>query len=91
VVDAFRSKLFCPHEPDLFSWIYRTVLDENDSYCHLADLPAYLATQQAAGEAFKDQSSWTKRAILNVARIGGFSSDRTVAEYAREIWDIKSL
>jgi starch phosphorylase len=91
VVDAFRSNLFCPDEPDLFSWIYRSVLDENDPYCHLADLPAYLTTQELAGQAFDDQSTWTRKAILNVARVNKFSSDRTVAEYAREIWDLKTV
>jgi starch phosphorylase len=91
VVEAFRSNLFCPHEPDLFAWIYHTVLDANDEYLHLADLPAYLTTQRMAGEAFKDRSSWTRKAILNAARIGKFSSDRTVAEYARDIWDIKKV
>jgi starch phosphorylase len=91
VVDAFRSNLFCPHEPDLFAWIYRNVLDEDDDYFHLADLPAYLDTQERAGKAFNDQTAWTSMAILYVARMGKFSSDRTVKEYARDIWDIKTL
>jgi starch phosphorylase len=50
-----------------------------------------LTTQELAGEAFNDPWNWTRKAILNVARIGKFSSDRTVAEYARDIWDIKSI
>ena len=91
VVDTFRSNLFCPHEPDLFACIYQTILDENDEYFHLADLPAYLEAQEKAGEAFNDRARWTRMAILNVARIGKFSSDRTVKEYARDIWDIKSV
>ncbi len=89
IVEAFRSNLFCPHEPDIFAWISQTVLDENDEHFHLADLPAYLGAQELAGEAFNDPSSWTRKAILNVARIGKFSSDRTVAEYARDIWGIE--
>ena len=91
LLDAFRSNLFCPHEPDLFAWIYQTVLDENDEYLHLADLTAYLEAQQKAGAAFADRTAWTQKAILNVSRIGKFSSDRTVAEYARDIWDIKKV
>ncbi|HEY7220674.1 MAG TPA: glycogen/starch/alpha-glucan phosphorylase [Candidatus Binatia bacterium] len=90
-IEALRSNLFCPREPDLFAWIYHTVLDANDEYLHLADLPAYLTTQKKASEAFLDQSSWTRKAILNAARIGKFSSDRTVAEYARDIWDIEKV
>jgi glycogen phosphorylase len=88
VAEALRSSMFCPHEPDLFAWIYRAILDEHDAHVHLADLPAYLAAQDKAGVAFKDQAGWARRAILNVARIGTFSSDRTVAEYARDIWDL---
>jgi starch phosphorylase len=91
LVDAFRSNLFCPHEPDLFAWIYQNVLDENDEHLHLADLPPYLRTQELAGEAFNDHFNWTRKAILNIARIAKFSSDRTVAEYARDIWGIKSV
>jgi starch phosphorylase len=91
VVDAFRSNLFCPREPDLFAWIYQNLLDENDEYLHLADLTAYLEAQEKAGTAFDDRTAWTRQAILNVARIGKFSSDRTVAEYARSIWNIKRV
>jgi starch phosphorylase len=90
VVETFHSNLFCPQEPDLFAWIYEALLDENDEYFHLADLPAYLEAQKYAGAAFTDREAWTRMAILNVARIGKFSSDRAVTEYAREIWDIKS-
>jgi starch phosphorylase len=58
---------------------------------HLADLPAYLEAQDKASAAFNDRAGWTRMAILNVARIGKFSSDRTVEEYARDIWDIKRV
>jgi starch phosphorylase len=89
VAEAFRSNVFCPHEPNLFAWIYRTILDAHDAYFHLADLPAYLEAQEKAGAAFNDPTGWTRMAILNIARIGKFSSDRAVEEYAREIWDIE--
>jgi starch phosphorylase len=91
VAEALRSTVFCPHEPDLFTWLYRSILDEPDAYVHLVDLAAYLEAQDKAGAAFHDQSRWTRMAILNVARIGKFSSDRTVAEYARDIWDLQSI
>ncbi len=86
VADAFRSNLFCPQEPDLFAWIYQAVLDENDAYFHLADLAAYVEAHERAGAVFQDRARWTRMAILNVARMGKFSSDRTVQEYARDIW-----
>jgi glycogen phosphorylase len=91
VAEALRSPVFCPHEPDLFAWLYRAILDEPDAYVHLADLPAYLEAQDKAGAAFNERAEWARMAILNVARIGKFSSDRTVAEYARDIWDLQRV
>lgn len=90
VADAFLSGLFCPQEPGLFAWVFRALLDENDEHFHLADLPAYLAAQEQAAEAFLDRDRWTRMSILNVARIGKFSSDRTVTQYAKDIWHIGS-
>jgi len=91
VVEALRSKRFCPQEPDLFAWIAHALLDAHDEYLHLADLPAYLEAHDQAGAAFCDQQRWTRMAILNIARMGRFSSDRAVKEYARDIWDLKSI
>jgi glycogen phosphorylase len=91
VMDAFNSNLFCPYEPGLFTWIYQSILDDKDEYFHLADLPSYLDMHEQAGREFKDPATWARKAILNVARVGKFSSDRTVREYAREIWHIKSI
>jgi glycogen phosphorylase len=51
----------------------------------------YLEAQEKAGAAFNDPAGWARMAILNIARMGKFSSDRTVAEYARDIWDLKSV
>ena len=91
VVDSFSSNLFCPHEPDLFAWISASVLDTNDDHFHLADFTPYIKAQEKAGNTFTDRSYWMRMAILNVARMGKFSSDRTVAEYAREIWGVKGF
>ena len=88
IIDALDSGLFCPEEPGLFRWITRAVLDAGDVYFHLADLPAYIETQDRVGGEFEHAASWASKAILNVARIGRFSSDRTVREYARDIWKI---
>jgi starch phosphorylase len=91
LVDALSSDRFCRGEPDIFAWVRSTLLDENDEYFHLADLGPYLDTQDKAAEAYKDPSAWDRRAILNVARAGKFSSDRTVREYARDIWHIEEV
>ena len=88
-----HSRPICsaPREPDLFKWIYGTLLDENDEYLHLADLSAYIDAQAAAGAAFGNPDAWSRMAILNVARVGKFSSDRAIREYARDIWDLKPV
>ena len=90
LMDTFNSNRFCPFEPGLFNWIYQAIMDYGDEFFHLADMPSYLDVQEQIGWEFKDTSLWANKAILNVARIGKFSSDRTVREYAREIWHIKS-
>jgi glycogen phosphorylase len=91
IVDAFDSDLFCPREPELFRWIFDDLLDENDEYFHLADLPSYLDAQEKASAAYRDTDHWTSMSMLNVARVGKFSSDRVVAEYAREIWNLNAV
>jgi starch phosphorylase len=91
VMNSFNSNLFCPQEPDLFSSIYHSLLDHGDEYFHLADLQSYIEAQDKVGEEFKRRAVWARKAILNVARIGKFSSDRTIREYAREIWNIESV
>jgi len=89
VVDSFSSNRFCTQEPDLFAWIVASVLDANDEHVHLADLMPYIDTQERVGATFRDRDGWTRMAILNVAGMGKFSSDRTVSEYAREIWGVR--
>ena len=88
VVETLDSTRFCAAEPGLFHWIVESLLDRGDVYFHLADLPAYIDAQQQVGEAFSRPAAWASKAILNVARVGRFSSDRTVMEYARDIWGI---
>jgi starch phosphorylase len=91
VMDTFRTDLFCPHEPGLFRWIFDSLVHHGDYYFHLADLPSYIETQEHAAHEYLQPELWTRKAILNVARIGKFSSDRTVQEYARDIWYIKPV
>jgi starch phosphorylase len=91
VMDALDGDRFCPGEPGLFRWIHHSLLDGGDRYLHLADLEGYIAAQRRAAEAFTDRTRWATMAILNVARMGKFSSDRAVAEYASEIWGIRPV
>ena len=87
VLDELADDRFCPHEPGLFRWIRDALLD-HDPYLVLADFAAYIDTQQTIAREFGERRYWTKKAILNVARIGRFSSDRTIREYARDIWQL---
>ena len=89
VMDAFRDDLFCPSEPGLFQWIYDRVMNNEDAYFHLPDFLPYIGIQDKIEAAYRDSSTWTKKAILNVARSGKFSSDRAVSEYSRLIWHKK--
>jgi starch phosphorylase len=87
-VDSLVDGTFSPEEPDLFRPIFDGLLDPGDPYLLLKDLKAYLACQQLVDRAYRDQADWHRRALLNVARMGKFSSDRAIREYAREIWGI---
>ncbi|MCI0456974.1 MAG: glycogen/starch/alpha-glucan phosphorylase [Gemmataceae bacterium] len=88
VLDAFRGDLLSPGAPGKFGWVFRALVEQGDPYFHLADLEAYLAAQEEAARLYQDRHAWARKAILNVARVGKFSSDRTIAEYAREIWEV---
>ena len=90
VLDALNSDRFCPGEPGLFRWIFDSLLRGGDVYFHLADLPSYVKAQHEAALEYGDAGAWARKAILNVARSGKFSSDRTIKEYARDIWGIRA-
>jgi len=87
VLDALSSDRFCPNEPGLFRWI-RDVLLESDKYFLLADFGSYVDTQAEITKLYTQERDWNRKSVLNVARIGRFSSDRTVREYAHEIWGL---
>jgi len=91
VVDALTSDTFTTGEPDLFQPIRRALLDQEDTYLHLADFNSYVATQERISNAFLDTAEWSSKAILNVARMSMFSSDRTIQEYAADIWNVRSV
>jgi starch phosphorylase len=86
VMDAIGSDRFCSREPGLFQPIVDNILNHGDYYFHLADLDSYVEAQTRISEDFKDEEKWGQRALLNVARMSRFSSDRTIRQYASEIW-----
>jgi glycogen phosphorylase len=91
VMDNLAGNRFCPDEHGLFRWIVDEILDRGDRYFHMADLPSYIEASQRAEKEYIAGNAWAHKAILNVARMGTFSSDRTVREYARDIWKIQPL
>jgi starch phosphorylase len=91
VMDSLSGNRFCPNEQGLFRWIVDEVLDRGDRYFHMADLPPYIEASRRAERDYLDRAAWARKAILNVARVGKFSSDRTVREYARDIWKIEAV
>jgi starch phosphorylase len=88
VMDSLQGTLFTQGQQSLFQPIVDGILNHGDRYFHLADLEAFIAAQERAAADFTRRSDWARRAILNVARMGKFSSDRTIREYARDIWDV---
>ncbi len=82
---------FSPENPGLFAPILASLLEGGDHYLLLADYADYVATQDRVAHAFADPDRWTRMSILNTARMGKFSSDRSVLEYARRIWHVEPL
>jgi glycogen phosphorylase len=91
VVDAIAGGTFSPSQPRLFQPIVDSLLNGGDPYLVLADFASYAACQAEVSKAYQDEERWTRMAILNVARAGKFSSDRTIREYADEIWRVRAV
>jgi len=89
VIDWLCSSTFAPKGS--FDSIRRSLLDGGDPYLVLADFRSYVEAQAKVDEAYRDQKKWAKMAILNTARVGKFSSDRTIHEYARDIWRLSPV
>ncbi len=88
-LDLIFSGFFNRNEPGIFSPLRDTLLTKGDYYMHLADLTSYCQAQERLGALYADPDGWARTAILNVASSGKFSSDRTIAEYASEIWKVQ--
>jgi starch phosphorylase len=91
VVDALRGDRFCPAEPGLFAPLVDALLNPGDPYVHLADLDPFLEARDRAGADYVQGAVWARKALCNIAGMGWFSSDRTIAEYARNIWGLKCV
>jgi starch phosphorylase len=87
-LDLIFSNHFSRNEPEVFAPLRDTLLTGGDHYMHLADLTSYCQAQERLGALYADPGEWARKAILNVASSGKFSSDRTIAEYTSEIWKV---
>jgi starch phosphorylase len=90
VLDRIANGYFSHGDRDLFQPIVDTLL-YGDQYMLLADYQAYIDCQEQVSQAYRDQEKWTRMSILNAARMGKFSSDRTIGEYGKEIWAVKPV
>jgi glycogen phosphorylase len=88
-LDLIYADYFSRYEPGIFAPIHDALLAHGDHYMHLADLRSYLDADQKLCELYTDGHRWARKAILNIAGSGRFSSDRTIAQYATEIWNAK--
>ena len=85
MIERIGSGFFSPENPDLYDDLVSNLL-AHDPYLLCADFASYVECQDRAARAYLDQEEWSRKAIINIARSGKFSSDRTILEYANEIW-----
>jgi len=88
VIDRIASDYFSKDEPGIFNPLIDSLMND-DNYCLFADFQSYVDMQDEVSRVYKNVDEWTKKSIYNVARIGKFSSDRSVNEYAEKIWKVK--
>ena len=91
VMDSFKTNVFCADEPEIFKFLFDSIVNNGDAYFHLADFESYVDTQKKINTEFLDRDKWTRKMIMNTCRIGKFSSDRTIKQYANEIWGVKNI
>jgi len=91
VLDMIINGEFSPNNKEEFIGLYNILMFYGDTYMLLADFEDYVKTQEKVSELFKDKDKWTKETIINSARMGFFSSDRTIMEYAKEIWKVSPV
>jgi starch phosphorylase len=90
VIDMIKNNYFNPEEPGIFQNIIDGLLNV-DYYCLFADFDAYIKMQDQVSEVYKNPKEWAQKSIYNVARMGKFSSDRSIKEYAEKIWHVKPV
>lgn len=90
-LEDIHNNVFSPQDHGLFQPIYDSLLYNGDNFCVLADYRDYIRCQEEVSRVYSDPEEWTRRSIMNTAHMGLFSSDRAIAEYARDIWNVAPL
>ncbi|MGC9362058.1 MAG: glycogen/starch/alpha-glucan phosphorylase [Candidatus Syntrophosphaera sp.] len=90
-IEAISSNAFSASEPGIFDPIVDSLLKNGDPYCIMADFASFMEVSDKIDELYKQPQAWAKKAIINIARMGKFSADRAIREYAEEIWDIEPI
>lgn len=88
IIESIGNGSFSGGDKTLFQPLVDSLMDQHDPYLLMLDLESYIDCQNKVAKVFKDKEKWTKMAMLNVARMGKFSTDRTIREYSEEIWGI---
>ena len=91
LLDQIAEDVFSPSDPGLFQPLLDRLLDEGDPFMVLADYASYVRCQEGVSQAYGDEPRWTRMSILNTANTGKFSSDRSIREYADEIWKVRPV
>ena len=93
VMDSLVDGTFAPDNPELFRGVFNSLLgsDRSDEYFVLKDFASYVEAQERLERIYKNKDEWARMAVINTAKSGKFSSDRTIREYAKEIWNLKPM
>ena len=90
-LDMIGNGFFSVEDTDRYRTLFDNLTKNGDHYLLLADYASYIAAQDRVSALYQDQEEWTRRAILNVSRMGKFSSDRTIQEYADKVWKVSAV
>jgi starch phosphorylase len=90
-LDMINNGYFSPDDHERFKPVFNALTYDGDRYLLLADYASYIDAQQQVEALYRDRDAWVRKAVLNVAHMGMFSSDRTIREYAQQIWNARSV
>ena len=90
VIDSLKNNTWS-YNPNEFQLIYNDIMLHNDEFFVLADFEAYIYAQSDINTWYQNRSAWARTMLINIAKSGFFSSDRTISEYAKEIWNMKPI